>query len=68
MHKGYGSIILEEFADQILSSHFNYCLIDPFTNNQRAIRAFEKAGFKVVNQFQTHETTWMIKKLNPSGV
>jgi len=64
LHRGWGARILNEFERQILTSHFDWCLIDPATNNLSAIKAFAKAGFKVFEQFQTKSTTWMIKELS----
>lgn len=66
LHKGWGASILNEFEKQVLTSHFDWCLIDPATVNVSAIKAFTKAGFKVFEQFQTQSTTWMIKKLSPA--
>ncbi len=64
LHKGWGTRILNEFARQILISHFDWCLIDPEKDNLTAIKAFKKAGFKIFEQFQAKSTTWMIKKLS----
>lgn len=65
LNKGVGSQILNEFEKQILDQHFDWCLIDPLKENKPAIRAFEKAGFKVAEQFQSGSHIWMIKKLSP---
>lgn len=65
LHKGWGAKILNEFGRQVLTSHFDWCLIDPATDNLSAIKAFTKAGFEVFEQFKTQSTTWMIKQLLP---
>lgn len=64
LHKGLGAIIIEEFGRQLLAKHYDKCLIDAESNNEIAIRSFQKAGFKAVPQLQTETTTWMIKDLN----
>jgi RimJ/RimL family protein N-acetyltransferase len=64
LHKGLGAIIIEEFCRQLLAEHFAKCLIDPESNNEIAIRSFQKAGFKAVPQLQTENITWMIKELD----
>ncbi len=64
LNKGLGASILNEFANQILAPHFDWCLIDPAKDNLTAIKAFTKAGFKIFEQFQTESTAWMIKELS----
>ncbi len=65
LYRGIGAQILNEFERQILASHFDWCLIDPAKDNLSAIKAFAKAGFKVLEQFQAKPNVWMIKKLLP---
>lgn len=64
LHKGLGSIIIEQFGLKLLAKHFNKCLVDPDKNNGIAIRSFQKAGFKIIPQLQTDKAIWMIKELN----
>jgi len=64
LHKGLGTVILNAFESQVLTTHFDRCLIDPAKDNLTAIKAFTKAGFKIFEQFQTESTTWMIKELS----
>jgi aminoglycoside 6'-N-acetyltransferase len=64
LHKGWGTRILNEFEEQILAPHFDWCLIDPSKDNLTAIKAFTKAGFKIFEQFQTESNIWMIKDLS----
>lgn len=66
LHKGWGTRILNEFQEQILAPHFDWCLIDPAKDNLVAIKAFKKAGFKIFEQFETESTAWMIKELSSS--
>lgn len=63
LNKGFGAQILNNFEKQILIPHFDWCLIDPEKDNTVAIKAFEKAGFKIGEQLQTKSHVWMIKAL-----
>ena len=64
LHKGWGTVILNAFESQVLTTHFDRCLIDPAKDNLTAIKAFKKAGFKIFQQFQTESNIWMIKDLS----
>ena len=64
LHKGWGTVILNAFESQVLTTHFDRCLIDPAKDNLTAIKAFTKAGFKIFEQFQTESNIWMIKDLS----
>lgn len=64
LHKGLGTVILNAFESQVLTTHFDRCLIDPAKDNLTAIKAFTKAGFKIFEQFQTESNIWMIKDLS----
>lgn len=47
LDKGYGTETVKSFVKLILNTFFaNQILIDPNVNNKRAIRCYEKAGFK----------------------
>ncbi len=62
MGQGIGSEILRRFVDEIVfaSPTTTSCVADPDVRNVASIRAFEKAGFRVVREFvdpkdgQTH--------------
>ncbi len=64
LHKGWGAVILNAFESQVLTTHFDRCLLDPAKDNLTAIKAFTKAGFKIFEQFQTESYIWMIKDLS----
>jgi RimJ/RimL family protein N-acetyltransferase len=51
--QGIGSEILRRFVDEIVfaSPTTTSCLADPDVRNVASIRAFEKAGFRVVKEF-----------------
>jgi len=59
--KGIGARILNEFEKQIIVPHFDCCLIDPCRDNKRAIKAFEKAGFKEFLYVEKSNALWMLK-------
>ncbi|TKT82793.1 GNAT family N-acetyltransferase [Aquamicrobium sp. LC103] len=44
--KGHGSAILRQFADELFAEGTPRVIIDPDPANGRAVRAYEKAGFK----------------------
>ncbi len=46
--KGLGSLALRLFARNLYQSGYSVILIDPDPDNHRAIRAYEKAGFRPV--------------------
>ncbi len=64
--KGLGSEILRRFVDEVVFARpaTMSCLADPDARNIASIRAFEKAGFRVVKEFvdpkdeQTHALVW----------
>ncbi|WJW79891.1 GNAT family N-acetyltransferase [Bartonella sp. TP] len=64
LHKGWGTRILNEFLNQIVTPHFDCCLIDPAKDNLVALKAFKKAGFKILEQFQIESNIWMLKELS----
>ena len=55
LHKGYGPKIVTQFSDWLLSRpEIKKIVIDPSTENGRAIRCYEKAGFVFVRTAQDH--------------
>lgn len=51
LNKGYGTEIVKAFIDKLFKD-FNAkkILIDPACSNKRAIRCYEKAGFKIIRK------------------
>ncbi len=56
--KGYGTAILKEFLSQHVAPSHEACFVDPDKNNRSAIRAYEKAGFRVLQE--AGQTLWMV--------
>jgi aminoglycoside 6'-N-acetyltransferase len=50
---GYGSALARAFADRLLASGTPRVVTDPDPLNTRAIRAYEKAGFRRDNLVET---------------
>ncbi|MEM5470845.1 GNAT family N-acetyltransferase [Hoeflea sp. AS60] len=46
LSKGLGSAVLKAFTARLRSEGYDNILIDPDTSNARAIRAYEKVGFR----------------------
>jgi aminoglycoside 6'-N-acetyltransferase len=53
--KGHGSAIVSRFTDLLFSEGVPRVIIDPDPSNRRAIRAYEKAGFR---EFDRRETIY----------
>ncbi len=44
--QGHGSALLRQFVDELFAEGTPRVIIDPHPDNRRAIRAYEKAGFR----------------------
>ena len=62
--KGLSHLILNKFLEDIAKNTFDACFVDPDHSNQRAIHAYEKAGFLLLNMPLEGSDLWMIKILN----
>ena len=55
-NRGIGSSLLKMMASYLKDSKgADRILLDPHKNNHRAIRAYEKAGFKTIGSLPEHE-------------
>jgi aminoglycoside 6'-N-acetyltransferase len=59
--RGIGTRALKLFLDSYVFANFDSVFVDPDTANAPAIRAYEKAGFKRINQTHSREITLMIR-------
>lgn len=48
LSKGIGSTVLKLFAERLRIEGYRTIIIDPDPNNTRAVRAYEKAGFRPI--------------------
>ena len=55
-NRGIGSAFLQMMASYLKTGKGAACiLLDPHKNNYRAIRAYEKAGFRIIKSLPEHE-------------
>ena len=55
-NRGIGSAFLQMIASYLKTSKGAACiLLDPHKNNYRAIRTYEKAGFRIIKSLPEHE-------------
>ena len=55
-NKGIGTSFLKLMVDYLKENNAAYAvLLDPHQNNHRAIKAYEKAGFKILKSLPEHE-------------
>jgi ADP-ribose pyrophosphatase YjhB (NUDIX family)/RimJ/RimL family protein N-acetyltransferase len=62
LQQGLGSKAILEFLRQH-GKLYTHIFVDPDSNNVAAIKAYEKAGFKVLSEQQDTKEVWMIKDL-----
>lgn len=53
--KGLGTMIVQAFCAKLFSQGADYLVIDPDAANRIAIKAYQKAGFKSLRDYQTPE-------------
>lgn len=62
--RGLGTEIIRRFLDQLFSNrNVEEVITDPDPQNTRAIRAYEKAGFKTLNTIQTPDGKALLMKV-----
>lgn len=65
VHQGIGSRALRQFLDTLYDEGYAYAFADPATANTAAIKAYGKAGFKIVQEHPDIGETWMVRALEP---
>ncbi len=73
MGKGFGSLMLKRFLNKIVFANekITTCIIGPEPKNTRAIKAYEKVGFKYVKTVQIPEEsdpTYIMEITKPSNL
>jgi len=62
LSKGIGSRALRQFVDGLRSQGYHTIIIDPDSENHRAVRAYEKAGFRVLPELLGRSGNSLIMK------
>jgi aminoglycoside 6'-N-acetyltransferase len=62
---GHGSAFVRAFADQLLASGTPRVVTDPDPSNIRAVRAYEKAGFRSSGLVETPDGTALLMVRDP---
>ena len=65
LNKGFAPMLLKKFLLKQVKPLFTHCLVDPAIQNTSAIRAYEKAGFKMI-ETSSRSTCWMLADLGYS--
>jgi len=66
INRGLGPRVIDAFVAAEIFEHrgFSICLADPHEDNQRSVRAFEKAGFELLRRFQRDGQTFLLLARN----
>ena len=66
INRGLGPRVIDAFVAAEIFGHrgFSICLADPHEDNQRSVRAFEKAGFELRRRFQQEGQTFLLLARN----
>lgn len=65
--KGHGSAIVRQFTDMLFEEGCPRVVIDPHPDNLRAIRAYEKAGFRSFDRRETVYGPALMMALDADG-
>jgi len=62
LSKGLGTKILKSFVAKLLDEGHQTITIDPDPQNKRAVKAYEKAGFRVMPEFEGKTGDYLLMK------
>ena len=62
LSKGYGSTVVKAFVARLLEDGHRTIIIDPDPANRRAVRAYEKAGFRTIPHLEGHTGDTLLMK------
>jgi aminoglycoside 6'-N-acetyltransferase len=65
--RGHGSALIRAFVDDLLQAGAPQVLTDPSPTNTRAIRAYEKAGFRKARPVSTPDGDALLMVRDPNG-
>jgi RimJ/RimL family protein N-acetyltransferase len=68
LSQGIGSAVLHDFSERLLAQGHRTIIIDPDPENQRAVRAYERAGYRAIPRLlgRTGDTLIMQYQLKAS--
>ncbi|MCD6034757.1 MAG: family N-acetyltransferase [Rickettsiales bacterium] len=66
LSRGLGTSIVEDFTNFLFQKGFRRVILDPFPDNARAIRCYEKAGFHIANEGRDSEGNLVTLMVRPS--
>lgn len=62
-NSGIGTIVINYISDYLLEDKdINIVIMSPLSNNKKAIRCYEKAGFKYINSYYDKDTIGNIQE------
>ena len=68
LSKGLGSAIVGAMARRLWHEGHRHITIDPHTGNSRAIRAYEKAGFRVIEELHGKTGDVLLMRFDPASL
>jgi RimJ/RimL family protein N-acetyltransferase len=67
LSKGIGSAALNRFSRKLAGEGHSTIIIDPDVDNARAIRAYEKAGYRAIAELKDKTGDTFIMQFDPDG-
>lgn len=67
LSRGVGSTVLRAFSDALYRRGFETIIIDPDPENTRAVKAYRKAGFRPVPEFEGRTNGFLIMQFEPEN-
>lgn len=67
LSQGIGSHVLETFVNGLMRDGWQTIIIDPDPANKRAVRAYEKAGFKTMPELSDKARDCIIMRFEPDN-
>lgn len=68
LSKGIGSAVVRTMAEMLWQEGHRAILIDPELKNARAVRAYEKAGFRTVEALSGQTGDFLIMRYDPQNI
>lgn len=68
LSKGLGSATVRVMAESLWAKGHRHITIDPHAENHRAIRAYEKAGFRPIDSLSGQTGDYLIMRYDPENI